>query len=114
MDIRKMMQQLASDPNLMENLEKEVLKAQQNMIKKHENEVVTANSGAGMVVAHVNLVGSLVNLELDDDLLKQNKDAVIELVIAAVNAAQSKAKQKAAADLSSLQQQFGAGFGNES
>ncbi len=57
------------------------------------NLTVTAESGAGMVKARVNGLKELIELEIDDDLVKpEDKEMLKDLIIAAVNKAIKEAE----------------------
>ncbi len=57
---------------------------------------VTAESGAGMVVAKANGLRKLISLEIDDSLMRQeDKEMLADLVVAAVNKALAEAEEKA-------------------
>ena len=57
---------------------------------------VTAESGAGMVVAKANGLRKLISLEIDDSLMRpDDKEMLADLVVAAVNKALAEAEEKA-------------------
>lgn len=57
------------------------------------NIYVTAESGAGMVTAKVNGLKQVVDIIIDDDLLKpEDKDMLKDLIIAAINKAMAEAE----------------------
>ena len=63
--------------------------AQQNLA----NIYATGEAGAGLVTAKVNGLKQLVELRIDDDLIKpEDKDMLQDLVIAAVNKAMGEAE----------------------
>ena len=57
---------------------------------------VTAESGAGMVVAKANGLRKLISVEIDDSLMRpEDKEMLADLVVAAVNKALDEAGEKA-------------------
>jgi DNA-binding YbaB/EbfC family protein len=57
------------------------------------NIYVTGESGAGMVTAKVNGLKQVVDITIDDDLLKpEDKDMLKDLIIAAINKAMAEAE----------------------
>ena len=64
---------------------------------------ICGEAGAGMVSATVSGEGMLMDLKIDDELLKENqKDMLIELLISAVNEANKKAKDAAAHEMKGM------------
>jgi nucleoid-associated protein EbfC len=76
----------------VKELQAKVKEAQDSL----QNITVTAESGAGMVVAKANGLRKLISLEIDDSLMKQeDKEMLADLVVAAVNKALAEAEEKA-------------------
>ena len=68
----------------MKEVQAKVKEAQEGLV----NIKTTAESGGGMVKATVNGKKMLINLEIDDDLVKpEDKDMLKDLIVAAVNKA---------------------------
>lgn len=69
----------------------------QEMMKQAQDELaqmeITGEAGAGMVTATVNGVNELKSLTITDEALKESKEILIDLIVAAVNTANNKAKQ---------------------
>lgn len=69
----------------------------QEMMKKAQEELATlqvkGEAGAGMVVATVNGQNELLQLDIADEALKESKEILADLIVAAVNNANAKAKQ---------------------
>jgi len=77
MDFMKMLGQ-------MKDVQGKLQEAQENLV----NVKTTAESGGGMVKATVNGKKQLINLEIDNDLVKvEDKDMMKDLIVAAVNKA---------------------------
>ncbi len=73
------------------------LREVQNKMKEVQENLVnvtaTGEAGAGMVKARVNGLKELVELEIDDELIKpEDKDMLNDLIIAAVNKAIKEAE----------------------
>ena len=87
-----MLGKLGDLANLMKNAGKiqELMKQTQDELAKM---LITGEAGAGMVVATVNGASELINLDISDEALKESKEVLSELIIAAVNNANAKAKQ---------------------
>lgn len=76
----------------VKELQAKVKEAQDSL----QNITVTAESGAGMVVAKANGLRKLISLEIDDSLMRQeDKEMLADLVVAAVNKALAEAEEKA-------------------
>lgn len=76
------------------------IKEAQDKIKEAQENLahikVTAEAGAGMVKATVNGQKKLINLEIDNDLVKpDDKDMMRDLIVAAVNKAMTEVEVKA-------------------
>jgi nucleoid-associated protein EbfC len=57
---------------------------------------VTAESGAGMVVAKANGLRKIISIEVDESLMRpEDKEMLSDLVVAAVNKALDEAEEKA-------------------
>ena len=69
----------------------------QEMMKEAQEELaklqVTGEAGAGMVTATVNGQNELLNLDISDEAMKESKEILTDLIVAAVNNANMKAKQ---------------------
>jgi DNA-binding YbaB/EbfC family protein len=73
----------------MREVQAKMKEAQENL----GNIFASGESGAGMVVAKVNGLKQLVELKIDEDLLKpDDKDMLQDLIIAAVNKAMAEAE----------------------
>lgn len=73
----------------MREVQAKMKEAQENL----GNIFATGESGAGMVVAKVNGLKQLVELKIDEDLLKpDDKDMLQDLIIAAINKAMAEAE----------------------
>lgn len=72
-------------------------KKMQEMMKQAQEELdhltVTANSGVDMVVVTMSARHKIISLTLSDDLLKESKETVEELIKSAMNSAHQKAEQ---------------------
>jgi len=72
----------------MREVQAKMKEAQENLA----NIYASGESGAGMVIAKVNGLKQLVDIHIDEDLLKpDDKDMLRDLVIAAVNKAMTEA-----------------------
>ncbi len=88
----------------------EELKQQQDKIKKLE---VHGESGAGLVKITMTGRYDVKKVFIDDSLLKEDKEVMEDLVVAAVNNAVRKVEEKhasAAPDLSSIMKNMPGGF----
>lgn len=73
----------------MREVQAKMKEAQENLGQIY----ATGESGAGMVTAKVNGLKQLVDIKIDEDLLKpEDKEMLQDLVIAAVNKAMSEAE----------------------
>ncbi len=72
----------------------EVQKQIENVQNELEDLYVNAESGGGMVKVVVNGKMELIELTLQDDILKEDKEMLEDLVISAVNKAMSKAQEE--------------------
>ncbi len=73
----------------MKEVQAKMKEAQENLV----NITVTGEAGAGMVKATVNGLKEVVELEIDDDLIKpEDKEMLHDLIIAAVNKAIKEAE----------------------
>jgi DNA-binding YbaB/EbfC family protein len=73
----------------MREVQAKMKEAQENL----GNIFATGESGAGMVTVKVNGLKQLVEIKIDEDLLKpEDKDMLHDLIIAAVNKAMSEAE----------------------
>jgi len=71
------------------------------------NAIYHGEAGAGWVKVTMKGDGSIKDIELADDVLKEEKQILIELLIAAVNDCNNKMSQQQKDDLSSLGELFG-------
>jgi len=98
----------------MKEVQSKIQEAQEGL----SNITETAESGGGMVKATVNGKKQLVNLEIDNDLIKpDDKEMMQDLVIAAVNKALEDVEVKAKEELKKSTEGFlpnipGMDFGN--
>ncbi len=68
-----------------------------------EEMTVTGQSGGGLVVATVSAKGAVKALEIDPSILTpDDKEAVEDLILAAIRDAQDKAKEAQAAEIAKL------------
>ncbi len=75
----------------MKEVQSKIQEAQENLAKI----TATGEAGAGMVKATVNGKKQVINLEIDDDLIKpEDKEMLRDLVIAAVNIALEEVEVK--------------------
>lgn len=66
----------------------------QEMGEQLKTKRVTGNSGGGMIEVEANGVGEVLAVRIDPSLIeKQDKELIEDLIPAAINAAQQKAKQ---------------------
>lgn len=73
----------------MREVQAKMKEAQENLA----NIYASGESGAGMVIAKVNGLKQLVDIRIDEDLLKPgDKDMLRDLIIAAVNKAMAEAE----------------------
>jgi len=73
----------------MREVQAKMKEAQENL----SNIFATGEAGAGMVVAKVNGLKQLVEINIDEDLVKpDDKDMLQDLIIAAVNKAMAEAE----------------------
>ena len=73
----------------MREVQAKMKEAQENLA----NIYASGESGAGMVIAKVNGLKQLVDIHIDEDLLKPgDKDMLRDLIIAAVNKAMAEAE----------------------
>jgi nucleoid-associated protein EbfC len=91
---------------------KDFMKNAKGMMEKAQKELnkitVKGESGAGMVKVTVNAQHEVIELKLEEELLKESKDVVEDLIRAALNDANhkiSKATQDSAMSLGDLFQQ---------
>ncbi len=82
------------------NMSKMLKQAQevQKQIENVQNELddlhISGESGGGMVKATVNGKMELLDLNLQDDILEEDKDMIEDLIISAVNNAMTKAQEE--------------------
>ena len=80
------------------------MKESQEVIKKIE---VTGNSGGDLVRVKLNGEGEMTEIYLSDELLKEEKAIIEDLIVAAQNNAKSKIKTKTAEEISKTTTDFG-------
>jgi DNA-binding YbaB/EbfC family protein len=84
------------DMNKMMEKVKEVQEKMKQAQEELANVTATGESGAGMVKATVNGKKKIINLEIDNDLIKpEDKEVMQDLVIAAINKALEEVEVKA-------------------
>ncbi len=89
----------------MNSLMKQAAKLQQEMLKKQEElaqKEVTAEVGGGMVKVTANGRQEIIKIEIDDEVLKEDKDMIEELVLSAVNEALRLSKEMMEKELAKL------------
>jgi DNA-binding YbaB/EbfC family protein len=75
----------------------------EQMTQELRTKRVTGSAGAGMVEAEANGMGEIMAVRIDPDLFaKQDREMVEDLLPAAINAAQKKAKELYAEQMKSL------------
>ena len=70
----------------------QVQKQMENVQNELEDLKITGESGGGLVNATVNGKMEILNLNLQDEILKEEKDLIEDLIISAVNNALTKAQ----------------------
>ena len=80
------------------------MKDSQEAIKKIE---VTGNSGGELVKVKLNGEGEMINIEISDNLLKEDKNVIEDLIKAAHNNAKSNLKSKTSEEISKSAGNFG-------
>jgi len=80
------------------------MKESQEAIKKIE---VVGNSGGNLVKVTLNGEGEMINIEISDSLLKEEKNVIEDLVKAAHNNAKSNLKSKTTEEISKSAGNFG-------
>jgi len=92
MNIQKMMKQA-------QELQKQLLKQQEELAKK----TFEASSGGGMVSATVNGKNDLIALKIEKDVVNPDDIGMLQdLVVAAVNEAQARAREEMEKEMSGL------------
>lgn len=92
MNFQKMMKQA-------QDLQKQMAKQQEEIAKKH----FEASSGGGMVVAMVNGKHELVSLKIEKEVVNAEDVAMLQdLIIAAVNEANTRARQSTEEEMNGL------------
>lgn len=82
-----------------------LMKNAQQLQDELEKIYVTGESGAGAVIVHMNAKHNVSRVELSDDIIKESKEVLEELVAAACNDAASKVEavsKEKMMDMSSL------------
>ena len=72
----------------------QVQKQMENVQNELEDLKITGESGGGLVNATVNGKMEILNLNLKDEILKEEKDLIEDLIISAVNNALTKAQEE--------------------
>ena len=73
-----------------------------------QNVTVTGESGAGLVKATANAKGTLTGLDIDPSIFHPDEKEVVEdLILAAINDAQTKASEKAQEEMGKLTEGMG-------
>ncbi len=80
------------------------MKDSQEAIKKIE---VTGYSGGELVKVKLNGEGEMINIEISDNLLKEDKNVIEDLIKAAHNNAKSNLKSKTSEEISKSAGNFG-------
>ncbi len=80
------------------------MKESQNKIKKIE---VIGVSGGETVKVTLNGDGEMINLDISDEILKEDKGIIEDLILAAHNNAKSKLKSKTSEEISKATGEFG-------
>ena len=79
------------------------MKETQESIKKIEVEGV---AGGGLVKVYLNGDGELIKLYISPEIMRENKEILEDLIIAAHGDAKQKVKMKASEELSRLREEF--------
>jgi len=78
----------------------------QNQMEKAQQELnkieIEGQSGGGMITAKVNGHKELINLNIDPDVLNEDKEMIEDLIVSAVNQALQSANKAAEEKMSSL------------
>ena len=72
----------------------QVQKQMENVQNELEDLKITGESGGGLVNATVNGKMEILNLNLKDEILKEEKDLIEDLIISAINNALTKAQDE--------------------
>ena len=72
----------------------QVQKQMENVQNELEDLKITGESGGGLVNATVNGKMEILNLNLEDEILNEEKDLIEDLIISAVNNALTKAQDE--------------------
>ncbi|MEK6476789.1 YbaB/EbfC family nucleoid-associated protein [Catalinimonas sp. 4WD22] len=106
------------DMNKMMEKVKEVQEKMKEAQEKLEDITATAEAGAGMVKATVNGKKEVIDIEIDNDIIKpEDKEIIQDLVVAAINKALTEVDAKAKEEMKKSTQGFmpnipGFDFGN--
>lgn len=88
----------------------ELMKNAKGMMEKAQQRLSTitahGESGAGLVKVHVNAQHEILELNIDDELLKESKDIIQELIRAAINDANHKINKAAQDNVMSMSDLF--------
>lgn len=85
-------------------------KKMQDMIEKNQEELaraeVTSESGAGLVRITMNGRNEVKKIDLSDDLMKESKEVIEDLIAAAVNSATQKVAELSRSKMSDMSHLF--------
>ena len=94
----------------MKNIIKKAQELQNQMEKAQEelNSIeVEGQSGGGMITAKVNGHKELIKLDIEPDILKEDKEMIEDLIVAAYNNARKQLKSKTSEEISKAAGGFG-------
>ncbi len=94
--------------NLMENAKEMMDKTQEKLSKVKE----TGESGAGMVKVTMTAKHEVTEVKLDDELLKEDKSVIEDLIKAALNDVTRKIEKVTQDNVMSMSNMFGGAGGN--
>jgi len=83
-----------TDINALMKQAKQMQEQMQRAQQEAANTILIGESGAGLVKVHMNGRHDVQRVELDDDLLGEEKDVVEDLIAAAINDAVKKIEEK--------------------
>lgn len=81
--------------------------AYKEMAEKNKEKTVQASAGGDYVIATVNYNLEVKGLEYKPELFKEDPEVVSELIISAINAGLSKAKEAVREEMSAMQKKMG-------
>ena len=105
-----MIGKLGDIANLMKNAES-IQNTMKSAQKEMETKTVTGESGAGLVSVEMNGKHSIIKTNIADELLKEDKSVIEDLVSAAVNDASRKVNAMTKEMMSQFSGMLGGGFG---